>query len=167
MKQNSKTYCTPVLKVVAFTAHDCVRLHLAPNPHVPQSCDDAMTEFSDWLKGQLEEMEGPGDGYHAVARAVGVSPTTVRSWASGFTKTPGWENLKKLANALGVDEKVVLEKAGYEGVAGDAEAEPTEIIEVRAIARELYERDQPGLASLLVVARALRDSRRAQGRRRG
>jgi transcriptional regulator with XRE-family HTH domain len=118
-----------------------------------------MSEFSDWLSERLKENK---DSYHAIARATGVSPTTVRSWASGFTKQPGWENARKIAMALGVDEGFVLELAGYQGAGGDGEQEPADLIELRAIYWELQEGPE-GRAALLAVARALRNSQRAQG----
>lgn len=118
------------------------------------------TDFASWFDQQMSER---GLSLRDVAGVTGVSPTTVRTWRTGFSQ-PSWENCEGIALALGLDPGDVRERAGYAGARpGNGDQEPAWITELLQGARELSDARRE---SLLVVMRALRDQQRAEAQRR-
>ena len=117
-------------------------------------------DFASWFDQQLTER---GLSLRDVGAVVGVSPTTVRSWRTGFSR-PTWENCEGIAITLGMEPGEVRERAGYSGARiSSGEQEPAALTEISQTWRELSEDRRE---SLLAVARALRDQQRGTTPRR-
>lgn len=113
-----------------------------------------VTEFSEWLEREMRER---GLTLQQVADVTGVVPNTIRSWRNGWT-TPPYDKTARIAEAMSADVAIVRGLAGYGEVIDDDDPEATELASI------LAELQAPARDSLLVVARALRDSQRRRGR---
>lgn len=125
-----------------------------------------MSEFSDWLVAEMDSRD-PKLSLRDVGEPAGVSPTTVRSWRSGFTQ-PSWENCQGIARALGMDtpEGVarVRELAGYNGAVADDAPEVDPDLEFIVSAWKELEDSARGRQAVRVVVQSLLDSQRARAR---
>ena len=64
-------------------------------------------EFKDWLR---EQLLNKGYTQEEFGKAIGVSGPAVNSWLQG--KSPGVDNLRKIADVLGVPKAEVFYRAG-------------------------------------------------------
>ncbi|MGE0228826.1 MAG: helix-turn-helix domain-containing protein [Dehalococcoidia bacterium] len=68
-----------------------------------------MVDFQEWFAAELEARHYSDRGF---SELTGVSEAAVRTWRRGSSR-PNWEQLPKIARALGVDVRFVRQMAGY------------------------------------------------------
>lgn len=87
--------------------------------------DDGRPVIADWLFDHLNETEW---SYRALARKIGVHPSTVGHWVAGRS-IPEPPNIIKLADVFGESRDMLLALAGHR----PEDAEPDEVMRERAM----------------------------------